>query len=226
MNDDHESKVEVNLTEQEVGHILAGLHAVVLVLKRAEANITWTNIIELCTYRGKNKLLSDGEIDELRERLKAAPPAKVRTPVSKEMLDRLHRWGDRDETYRSYENSFLDVYDQKDEFFGERFFYDPETRKMYRTWLKLEIEAVDRTRLKLEIEAVDPDEGADEETCPCCGEDLADATDIPDDVICDVCGWSRSGIRRCIRCGTRDKLVPDDAVCPKCRAPDPGMKRT
>jgi len=213
MNDDHESKVEVNLTEQEVGHILAGLHAVVLVLKRAEANIAWTNIVELCTYRGKNKLLSDGEIDELRERLKAALPVKARTSVSKEMLDRLHRWGDRDETYRSYEDSFLDSYDQKDEFFGERFFYDPEARKMYHTWLKLE------------IEAVDPDKGADAEICPCCGEELADATDIPDDVICDVCGWSRSGIRRCIRCGTRDGLVPDDAVCPKCRASDPGMKR-
>jgi hypothetical protein len=68
--------------------------------------------------------------------------------------------------------------------------------------------------LKLEIEESEP---PDEDTCPRCGEGLADATDIPDDVICDLCGWSRSGVRRCVRCGGRDELEPDNAVCLKCR---------
>ena len=53
---------------------------------------------------------------------------------------------------------------------------------------------------------------------------MTDATDDPDDAICEVCGWSRSGVRRCIRCGDIDDLVPDDAVCTKCRAPGPGKK--
>jgi rubredoxin len=66
----------------------------------------------------------------------------------------------------------------------------------------------------LEIEETEP---PDEGTCPRCGHDLAEATDIPDDMLCDVCGWSRSGVRRCIRCGGRDDLVPDEAVCAKCR---------
>jgi hypothetical protein len=200
-------KIVVELTAQEVGHIFAGLHLVVLALKHAVRNVGWADIVEICTDRGKNELLSDGGLDELRERLKAAPPAEVGTPLPKDVAERLHRWGDKDNLYDAFVDSFLNAYDQDGFAFGERFFYNPETGKTY------------RTQLTLEIEDSDP---PDEDTCPRCGEPTADATDIPDDVICDVCGWSRSGVRRCVRCGSREDLVPDDAVCTKCRAPGLG----
>jgi len=204
MSDDGENKVAVELTAQEAGHILAGLHLVVLALKHAVHGVAWADIVEVCTDRGKNNLLGDDEIDELRERLRAAPTAKAHEPLPKEVAERLHRWGDRDSLYADFEDRFLNAYDQDGFTFGECFFYDPETGKAYQSWLKLEIEET---------------EPPDEDTCPSCGHDLADATDIPDDAICDVCGWSRSGVRRCIRCGARDGLVPDDAVCAKCRGP-------
>jgi len=122
--------------------------------------------------------------------------------LPREVAERLHRWGDRDDLFGSFEEAFLNAYEQDGCAFGERYFHDPETRKTY------------RTQLVLEIDESDPPE---EDTCPECGEGLADATDIPDDAICEVCGWSRSGIRRCIRCGGRDDLVLADAVCSKCR---------
>jgi hypothetical protein len=124
------------------------------------------------------------------------------TTLPKEVADRLHRWGDRDDLYADFVERFLTVYDQDGFEFGERDFYDPETGKTY------------RTQLTLEIDEVEP---PDDDTCPECGGDLADATDIPNDAICEACGWSRSGVRRCIRCGGREHLVPDDAVCAKCR---------
>ena len=129
--------------------------------------------------------------------------------IPKEVADRLHRWGDKDDLLSSFEDAFLNAYDQDGFAFGERYFYDPETGKTYRTQVTLEIEE---------------SEPPDEDTCPECGHELADATDIPDDAICDACGWSRSGVRRCIRCGSREDLVPDDAVCRKCRAPGPAKE--
>jgi hypothetical protein len=198
MSEDMGKKVTVELTTQEVGHILAGLHLVVLALKHAVSGVAWADVVEVCTDRGRSELLGDGEIDELRERLTAAPPAVL----AKKVAERLHRWGDRDALFTDVEDAFLNAYDQDGFTFREQFFYDPGTGKVY------------RTQLKLEIDESDP---PDEDTCPECGHELADATDIPDDVICDVCGWSRSGVRRCIRCGGRDNLVPDDAVCSKCR---------
>jgi hypothetical protein len=122
--------------------------------------------------------------------------------IPKETLERLHRWGDKEDLFSTFEEAFLNAYDQDGFAYGERFFYDPETGKTYRTQLKLE---------------VDESEPPDEDTCPECGGDLADATDIPDDVICDTCGWSRSGVHRCVRCGSREDLVPGDAVCARCR---------
>jgi hypothetical protein len=210
MSKDGENKVAVELTAREVGHVLAGLHLVVLALKHALRGVAWADIVEVCTDRGRSKLLDDGEIDDLRERVKAAPPAPG-APLPKEVADRLHRWGGRDDLFSDFEDAFLNVYDQDGFAFGERYFYDPETRKTYQSWLKLEIDEV---------------EPPDDDSCPECGEGLADATDIPDDAICDACGWSRSGVRRCIRCGTRDpeRLQPDDAVCKRCRAPGPGRE--
>jgi hypothetical protein len=127
------------------------------------------------------------------------------TTLPKEVAERLHRWGDKDDLYEAFVEAFANAYDQDGFEFGERYFYDPETRKAY------------RTQLTLEIDEVEP---PDEDTCPECGEGLADATDIPDDVICDVCGWSRSVVQRCIRCGTRDpeQVVPGDGVCKRCRS--------
>lgn len=125
--------------------------------------------------------------------------------LPKPVADRLHRWGDKDCTYGDFVDRFqVTYYDTDGIEFGERYFYDPETRKTY------------QTRLKLKIEQSEP---PNEDTCPECGEGLADAMDIPDDVICDACGWSRSGVRRCIRCGTKDgtKLVEGDSVCMECR---------
>jgi hypothetical protein len=124
------------------------------------------------------------------------------TSLPNEVAARLHRWGDKDDLYADFVDRFLTAYDQDGFTFGERFFFDPETGKTYQTWLKLEIEET---------------EPPDEDTCPRCGGELTDATDMPDDAVCDACGWSRSGVRRCIRCGGRDNLVPDDAVCSKCR---------
>lgn len=128
--------------------------------------------------------------------------ARIGTIIPKEVADRLHRWGDKDDLYADFVDRFLTAYDQDGFTWGERYFYDPETRKTYRTWLSLEIEEVEQP---------------DDDSCPECGEGLADATDIPDDAICESCGRSRSGIRRCIRCGARDDLVPGDAVCANCR---------
>ena len=139
----------------------------------------------------------------VQQHLAGVQSAKTGTTVTKEMADRLHRWGDKDDLYSDFVDRFLTAYDQDGFEFGERFFYDPETRKTY------------RTQLTLEIDEVDP---PDEDTCPECGAELADATDIPDDAICDFCGWSRSGVRRCIRCGGRGGLMPNDAVCKRCRS--------
>lgn len=124
--------------------------------------------------------------------------------LSKEIADRLHLFGKQDVSYRDVEESFLwrdaaGVFE--DEMGLERVFFDPVTGKAYQTVVRFDV-------IETEI---------DQDVCPRCNETLVDATDIPADVICDICGWSRSGIRRCIRCGGRDDLVPDDAVCRKCR---------
>ncbi len=138
----------------------------------------------------------------VQQHLGGAQPPETGTTVPKDVADRLHRWGDRDDLYSDFVDRFLAAYDQDGFTWGEQFFCDPETRKTY------------RTQLTLEIDEVEP---PDDDSCPECGEGLADATDIPDDVVCESCGWSRSGIRRCIRCGGREDLVPGDAVCSKCR---------
>ncbi|MDI7269397.1 MAG: hypothetical protein QME96_15525 [Myxococcota bacterium] len=122
--------------------------------------------------------------------------------IPKEVAERLHRWGDKDDLFTDFEEVFLTAYEQDSLTFGECLFYDPETGKAY------------RTQLVLEIDESDP---PDEDTCPLCDYGLADATDIPDDAICEVCGGSRSGVRRCIRCGATDDLPTDDAVCRRCR---------
>ncbi len=129
-------------------------------------------------------------------------PAPAGKALPREVADRLHRWGDKDDLYSDFVDRFLTAYDQDGFTWGERYFYDPETRMTY------------RTQLTLEIDEVEP---PDEDACPECGEGLADATDMPDDAVCESCGWSRSGVRRCIRCGGRENLVPGDAVCPRCR---------
>jgi hypothetical protein len=206
MSESDDTKVAVELTAREVGHVLAGLHLVVLALKHALRGVAWADIVEICTDRGLHRLLDDAGIDELRERLKSAPQALL----PKEVAERLHHWGDKDAPFSDFEDAFLCAHDLDGLGFGERYFYDPETRKAYQAWLKLEIEEV---------------EPPDEDTCPECGGDLADATDIPDDAICEACGWSKSGVRRCIRCGGKDGLEPDDAVCRRCRAPGPAKER-
>ncbi|MBN1772539.1 MAG: hypothetical protein JXB32_14815 [Deltaproteobacteria bacterium] len=98
--------------------------------------------------------------------------------IPKEVADRLHRWGDRDDLYSDFVDRFLTAYDQDGFAWGERDFYDPETRKTY------------RTQLKLEIDEVDP---PDDDSCPECGEGLVDALDSPDELVCDVCGFRRRG---------------------------------
>lgn len=133
-------------------------------------------------------------------------PIDLPSEITKEVAERLHEHGNRDVLYIDIADQFVDV--AETEFSGwERDWYDPDTRKHYCSWLQLQIEVLDEDLVP-------------EDTCPQCGGDLADATDIPDDAICDVCGWSRSGVRRCIRCGTENpkKLEDDDAVCRECRA--------
>lgn len=127
--------------------------------------------------------------------------------LPKEVAERLHAFGDSDTLFSDVEDAFLQSCDREAFSSWERSWYDPETKKVYRTYLKL---CVEQSR---------PDEVPEDE-CPECGEPTADATDIPDDSICDACGWSKSGVRRCIRCGTKDpeRLVEGDAVCSKCRA--------
>ena len=191
-----------SLSARELGHVLAGLR----LLQAARHHSV--DIEDIITNGGAHEPMAPGEIDDLCERLNlasAGAAAGTDRSLPKEVAERLHRWGNRDALFTDVEDAFLNAYDQDGFVFGEQFFYDPETRKTY------------RTQLTLEIDLSDP---PDEDTCARCGEGLADATDIPDDVICDVCGWSRSGVRRCIRCGTRDpeQLVPDDAVCKRCRS--------
>lgn len=138
----------------------------------------------------------------VQQHLAGVQQPETGTTVTEEVAERLHRWGDRDDLYSDFVDRFLTAYDQDGFTWGEQYFHDPKTQRTYQTWLKLEIEEV---------------EPPDDDSCPECGEELVDATDIPDDIICDACDWSRSGIRRCIRCGSREDLMPGDAVCAKCR---------
>lgn len=123
------------------------------------------------------------------------------THVPKEVTDRLHRWGEKDEPYTDYEERFTDVCDQDS---GYQYFYDPKTGKTY------------EAQLVLRLDEVDPPA---EDVCPSCGETTYADPDTEGGMLCDLCGWSTSGIRRCARCGTGDpkQLVKGDGVCKKCR---------
>jgi hypothetical protein len=186
----------VRVSARELAHVLAGLR-LLQSTRQPSADLG-----DIATDGGTHEPMAPGEIDELCEKLNVSQLGEAQPTLPKDVADRLHRWGDRDELYTDFVDRFLTAYDQDGFTWGERYFYDPETGKTYQTWLALEIEEVDPL---------------DEGICPLCGGELADATDIPEDVICDVCGWSRSGVPRCVRCGGREDLVPGDAVCTRCR---------
>jgi hypothetical protein len=189
-------RAPVHMDARELSHVLAGLR-LLQTLRQHSADLG-----DIATDGGAHESMTLEEIDDLCERLNVSRLAEGNSTLPKEVADRLHKWGDKDDLYSAFEEAFLNAYDQDGFTWGERYFYDSETGKAYQTWLALEIEEVDPP---------------DEDTCPLCGGELADATDIPDDAICDVCGWSRSGVRRCVRCGGREDLVPGDAVCARCR---------
>ncbi|MBI5486481.1 MAG: hypothetical protein HY905_04035 [Deltaproteobacteria bacterium] len=191
-------KVVVELTERQRRHLLDGLRLLLMLVERYPRGKG--------TSAGVKRPVTIDEITVLDALINAAPRGTAQKLLPKEVAERLHRWGDRDDLYGAFEDAFANAYDQDEFEFGERDFYDPETGKSYRTQLALDI---------------DESEPPDEDTCPECGGELADATDIPDDAICDACGWSRSGVRRCIRCGGHDGLVSGNAVCATCWAPGP-----
>lgn len=120
-----------------------------------------------------------------------------------EVAGRLHEFGNRDRTFEDFSDDFGRIYS------WERDWLDPETGKVYHTYLRLCVEEVRSDSMP-------------EDKCPECGEPVADDTEdaTGKSKLCDVCGWSTSGVRKCIRCGTRDPalLVKGDAVCRKCRA--------
>jgi hypothetical protein len=167
-----EREVLVRVSARELAHVLAGLRLL------QSTRQTSSDLNDIATDGGTHEPMAPGEIDELCEKLNVSRLGEGQPTLPKDVAERLHRWGDKDSLYTDVEDAFLNAYDQDGFVFGEQFFYDPETRKAYQTWLQLKIEET---------------EPPDDDTCPECGEGLTDALDVPGDQVCDVCRYRKRG---------------------------------
>lgn len=127
------------------------------------------------------------------------PLAAAASPtLPREVADRLRSW-DEDGLYTDMVDRFYqDLCTGR--FSGwEGVWVDPETHRVYRSFITLDIQ---------EVELVDDE-------CPIDGEALVSIEGAPEP-LCQSCGWTKSGKRRCTVCGV-EVAAAGDTVCESCQ---------
>ena len=141
-----EVKLVVELTERQRSRLLDGLRLLRMLIERYPSGKD--------ASPGVKRPVTINEINVLDALLNTASQGTVQKILPKDVAERLHRWGDKDDLYGAFEAAFSNAYDQDGFEFGGGDFFEPETGRSY------------RTQLTLEIDEVEP---PDEDTCPGAG---------------------------------------------------------